>query len=50
MDETEELLDFQVMRLHAFMVLTMRRIEDIRLRYQTKNYFCHVFNVRRWCA
>jgi hypothetical protein len=43
-------LDRQVARLSALMELSMSRIEDIRLRYQTKNYFCHLFPVRRWCS
>lgn len=42
--------DQLVERLNAFMMLTMWRIQDIRLRYQTKNYLCHLFPIARWCA
>lgn len=54
-DEVEKLhrpvrssLDTAVQRLSAFNSLAMRRIEQIRLKHQTKGYFCHVIGI--WCG
>jgi hypothetical protein len=49
-EKIQAAFDQLVERLNAFMMLTMWRIQDIRLRYQTKNYLCHLFPVMRWCA
>ncbi len=49
-DRIQASLDRMVERLHAFMTLAMWRIEDIRLRYQTKGYFCHLAPIARWCS
>jgi hypothetical protein len=49
-EKIQAAFDELVERLNAFMMLTMWRIQDIRLRYQTKNYLCHLFPVVRWCA
>src|SRR5215469_5808465 len=49
-EKVQAAFDQLVERLNAFMMLTMWRIQDIRLRYQTKNYLCHLFPVARWCA
>src|SRR5215469_13180726 len=49
-EKIQAAFDQLVERLNAFMMLTMWRIQDIRLRYQTKNYLCHLFPVLRWCA
>jgi hypothetical protein len=49
-EKTQIAFDQLVERLNAFMMLTMWRIQDIRLRYQTKSYICHLFPVTRWCS
>jgi hypothetical protein len=49
-DNIQSSLDNLVERHNALMLLTKWRIEDIRHRYQTKNYACHLFPVARWCA
>jgi hypothetical protein len=38
--------DQQVLRLNAFMTLTMQRLEDIRVKYRATGFFCHVPIVR----
>ncbi|HKF93390.1 MAG TPA: hypothetical protein VKB96_02085 [Gammaproteobacteria bacterium] len=48
MDRTEDLLNSQITRLNAFMVLTMRRIEDIRQNYRLPSFVCHYTLV--WCG
>lgn len=39
-------LDKQVMRLNAFMSLTMAHLESIRVKYRPSGFFCHVPLVR----
>jgi hypothetical protein len=49
-DQIQASLNGLVGRLNAFMMLAMWHIEDIRLRYQTKGYFCHLAPIAKWCS
>jgi hypothetical protein len=46
--QNEDLLNSQITRLNAFMVLTMRRIEDIRQNYRLPSFVCHYTLI--WCG
>jgi hypothetical protein len=45
---TESMLNDQITRLNAFMVLAMRRIEDIRQKNRPRGFVCHY--TLYWCG
>jgi hypothetical protein len=48
-DNIHQSLDEQVDRLNALMQLSMRRIEEIRLKYEPNGFWCHLPVFREGC-
>jgi len=46
LNDNQELLNKQAVRMDFFMLLVMRRIGEIRLKYQPKGFLCHLLP---WC-
>ena len=49
LENIHQSLDEQVDRLNAFMLLSMRRIEEIRLKYEPNGFWCHLPLFRQGC-
>jgi hypothetical protein len=45
----QAILDRQVERMNALMMLSMRRIEQIRLKYEPTSFLCHLLALKPWC-